>query len=187
MLGTFTLPPRINDPDMHHGTCVTHVLWCMPGSLTSGFLWSRRREAFPPFPVHAQPAILRIWQEAHDLKKRGNVLDMYFMKIYLPTTCFTTILPYNAFFPEKQFVTWYMLFRCFNFVIMVFFSQLGFDDATTVWTLAVTKGRADVSIISTMLSYHFIQVTTSHLKWSAIIFSMLPPILPNNNNGKQTV
>ena len=22
-------------------TCVTHVPWCMPGSLTSGFLWSR--------------------------------------------------------------------------------------------------------------------------------------------------
>ena len=36
--------PRVNDPYMHHGgTCVTHVSWCMPGSLTSGFLWSRWR------------------------------------------------------------------------------------------------------------------------------------------------
>ena len=26
----------INDPDMHHGTCVTHVSWCMSGSLTRG-------------------------------------------------------------------------------------------------------------------------------------------------------
>ena len=26
---------------MHHGTCVTHVPWCMPGSLTNGFLWRR--------------------------------------------------------------------------------------------------------------------------------------------------
>ena len=36
-------PPslRVDDPDMHHGTCVTHVPWCMPGSLTSGFPWSR--------------------------------------------------------------------------------------------------------------------------------------------------
>ena len=38
MSGTF---PR------HHGpaipTCETHVPWCMPGSLTSGFLWSRYR------------------------------------------------------------------------------------------------------------------------------------------------
>ena len=35
--------PLVSDPDMHHGTCVTHVPWCMPGSLTSGFLWSRWR------------------------------------------------------------------------------------------------------------------------------------------------
>ena len=31
------------DPDVHHGTCMTHLPWCMPGSLTSGFLWSRWR------------------------------------------------------------------------------------------------------------------------------------------------
>ena len=37
-------PPRVSDPDMHHDTCVTHVPWCMPGSLTSCFLWSRWRE-----------------------------------------------------------------------------------------------------------------------------------------------
>ena len=43
MPGTFSAPLRISDPDMHHGTCVTHVPWCMPGSLTSGFLWSRWR------------------------------------------------------------------------------------------------------------------------------------------------
>ena len=43
MPGTFSPPPRVNDPGMHHGTCVTHVPWCMPGSLTSGFLWSRCR------------------------------------------------------------------------------------------------------------------------------------------------
>ena len=41
--GTFSPPPRVSDPDMHHGTCVTHVPWCMSGSLTSGFLWSRCR------------------------------------------------------------------------------------------------------------------------------------------------
>ena len=43
MPGTFSPPPRFSDPDMHHGTCVTHVPWCMPGSLTSGFLWSQWR------------------------------------------------------------------------------------------------------------------------------------------------
>ena len=28
---------------MQHGTCVTHVPWCMPGSPASSFLWSRWR------------------------------------------------------------------------------------------------------------------------------------------------
>ena len=36
MPGTFSPSPQVSDPDMHHGTCVTHVPWCMPGSLTSG-------------------------------------------------------------------------------------------------------------------------------------------------------
>ena len=30
-------------PDMHHGTCVTHLPWCMLGSITSSFLCSRWR------------------------------------------------------------------------------------------------------------------------------------------------
>ena len=40
---TFSLPSRVSDPDIHHGTCVAHLPWCMPGSLTSGLLWSRWR------------------------------------------------------------------------------------------------------------------------------------------------
>ena len=61
MPGTFSPPPRVSNPDMHHGTCVTHVPWCMPGLLTRVFLWIQRRgETFPAFPAHAQPAILRI-------------------------------------------------------------------------------------------------------------------------------
>ena len=43
MPGTFSPSPQESDPDMHHGTCVTHVPWCMPGSLYSSFLWNRRR------------------------------------------------------------------------------------------------------------------------------------------------
>ena len=62
MPGTFSPSPQVSDPDMHHGTCVTHVPWCMSGSLTSGFLWNRRwGKTIPTFPAHAQPAILRIW------------------------------------------------------------------------------------------------------------------------------
>ena len=49
--GSFSFPSQVSDPDMHHGTCVTHVPWCMPGSLTSSFLWSRRRgKMFPAYP-----------------------------------------------------------------------------------------------------------------------------------------
>ena len=66
MPGTFSPPPRVSDPDMHHGTCVTHVPGCMPGSLTTSFIWSRRQgKTLQAFPAHAQPAILRIWQEGH--------------------------------------------------------------------------------------------------------------------------
>ena len=38
--GTLSPPSRVSDPDMHHGTCITHVPWCISESLTSGFLWS---------------------------------------------------------------------------------------------------------------------------------------------------
>ena len=41
--GTFSPPLRVSNPDMHHGTCVTHVPWCMSGPLTSGFPWSQWR------------------------------------------------------------------------------------------------------------------------------------------------
>ena len=44
MPGIFSPLMRVSDPDMHHGTCVTHVPWCMPGLLTSGFLRNRWRE-----------------------------------------------------------------------------------------------------------------------------------------------
>ena len=43
MVGTFSPPPMVSNTDKHHGTCVTHVPWCMLGSLISGLLWSRWR------------------------------------------------------------------------------------------------------------------------------------------------
>ena len=52
--------PLVNDPGMHHGTCVTHVPWCMSGSLApSG------GENVPGIPGACAPAIFRNWQEAH--------------------------------------------------------------------------------------------------------------------------
>ena len=50
MPGTFSPPPRLSNPDMNHGTCVTHVPWCKPGSLTSTFLGSQWRESVPSIP-----------------------------------------------------------------------------------------------------------------------------------------
>ena len=32
----FQRKPLVTDPGMHHGTCVTHVPWCMSGLLTRG-------------------------------------------------------------------------------------------------------------------------------------------------------
>ena len=58
----FQRKPIVSDPGMHHGTCVTHVPWCMSGSLTCV-----DGENVPGIPGACAPAILRIWQEAHAL------------------------------------------------------------------------------------------------------------------------
>ena len=55
----FQRKPLVSDPGMHHGTCVTHVPWCMSGSLASG--------GGKNVPGACAPAIFRIWQEAHEL------------------------------------------------------------------------------------------------------------------------
>ena len=85
MPGTFSLPPRVSDPDMHHDTCVTHVPWCMPGSLTSSLLWSRRqgkrsrhsrRMRNPQFYVSGKRLMamtLTFWSQS--LRTSGPVLD----------------------------------------------------------------------------------------------------------------
>ena len=88
---TYSPPPRVNDPDMHHGTCVMHVQWCMLGSLTSGFLCSQwrgkrfrhsRRMRKPPIrqEAHAQVltytvVTLRIWDtEADDFSMNMAII-----------------------------------------------------------------------------------------------------------------
>ena len=66
MPGTFSPPPRVSYPDMHYDTCrdaraVMHAgiaNWRFPLKSVAG-------KTFPTFPVHAQPAILRIWLDAH--------------------------------------------------------------------------------------------------------------------------
>ena len=63
MPGTFSPPLRKSDPDMHHGTCVTHARTVMHAGVANlRFpLKSVAGKTFPAFPAHAQPAILRIW------------------------------------------------------------------------------------------------------------------------------
>ena len=72
MPGTFSPPPRVSDPDMHHGPCVTHVPWCMSGSLNSGFPHSQwrgkhfrhsQRMRNIPFFVSGNRSI--VWQQWH--------------------------------------------------------------------------------------------------------------------------
>ena len=58
----FQRKPLVSDPGMHHGTCVTHVPWCMSGSRTRG-----GGKNVPGIPGACAPAISRIWQEAHGL------------------------------------------------------------------------------------------------------------------------
>ena len=79
----FQRKPLVSDPGMHHGTCVTHVPWCMSGSLTCG-----DGENVPGIPGACAPAILRIWQEAHGhtiqvFRIMSNICGMQFIKINL--------------------------------------------------------------------------------------------------------
>ena len=79
---------------MHQGTCVTHVLWCMPGSLTSGFLWSRwrgkrsrhsRRMRNPHYyvsgkrpmasQIEGNPAVFSTACSGDPLRNQGNIID----------------------------------------------------------------------------------------------------------------
>ena len=64
--------PRVSDPDMHHGTCVTHVPWCMSGFLTRG-----GGENVPSIPGACATAILRIWQEAHGLMSEMHLQPFF--------------------------------------------------------------------------------------------------------------
>ena len=66
--------PLVSDPGMHHGTCVTHVLWCMSGSLTYG-------ENVPGIPGACAPSILRIWQEAHGVTWHTGMICIELCKV----------------------------------------------------------------------------------------------------------
>ena len=73
--GTVSPSPQVNDPDMHHGTCVTHAPWCTPGSLLAvsfeiGGGWKRsrhsRRMRNLQFYVSGKRPIIR-YSPTHDI------------------------------------------------------------------------------------------------------------------------
>ena len=85
--------PLVSDPGMHNGTWVTHVPWYMSGSLTCG-----DGENVPGIPGACAPAILSIWQEAHDgithwglIKIAGIIITNYFSSQILTTTVWATV------------------------------------------------------------------------------------------------
>ena len=81
MPGTFSRhrllrKPPVSDPDMHHGTYITQVPWCMSGTPNRG--------GGEKFPAHAQPANLRIWQEAHWASARAQAEAMWAIYLHCP-------------------------------------------------------------------------------------------------------
>ena len=76
----FQRKPLVSDPGMHHGTCVTHVPWCMSGSLTCG-----DGENVPGIPGACAPPILCTWQEAscYLSTHTGAVLTLREALVYL--------------------------------------------------------------------------------------------------------
>ena len=64
------------DPGMHHGTCVTHVPWCMSGSLTGG-----GGENVPGIPGACATRnfayLIRGPYDKHNIKSRGFVTSQH--------------------------------------------------------------------------------------------------------------
>ena len=88
----FQRKPLLSDPGMHHDTCVKHVPWCLSGSLNR-VGW----ENVPGIPgVHAPPAILRIWQEAHGGKWSHCLSDCLSMKNLPKIIDFSSYLQINT-------------------------------------------------------------------------------------------
>ena len=138
MSGTFSQPQQVSDPDMHHGMCVTYVSWCMPGSLTSGFLWSRwrgkrfrhsRRMRNPQFYVSGKRPMHRcfsfiplsisaiwdyhIWNALSQTLVSKFRIDGYGATIYNPPV---SHLGYSLLRPTAYFNTLYVG-RCFTRIV----------------------------------------------------------------------
>ena len=132
----FQRKPLVNDPDMHHGTCVTHVPWCMSGSLTCG-----DGENVPGIPGACAPAILRIWQEAHGWNK-GPLLcwlkwlryirfHLYFDVIFLQVNRPEYDIWVYTSYCRRHRITWRMKGRSLNLGVMKLSPGLSWTSLST--------------------------------------------------------
>ena len=101
--------PLVSDPGMQHGTCVTHALWCMRRSLTRG-----GGEMFSAFPGHAQPAILRNWQETHGMNILWNVFLLF--KYFLHFLFVIIEAWYNQLYQMDIYITKSNSFKTSTFI-----------------------------------------------------------------------
>ena len=61
--------PLVGDPGMHHGMCC---------DASQNRYTAVVGKTFPALPAHAQPAILRIWQEAHGIATHLKIKSQHF-------------------------------------------------------------------------------------------------------------
>ena len=61
--------PLVSDTGMHHGTCVTHVPWCMSGSLIRGY--QRKRSRLSRCMRNPQLYISGKWSMEHQSERRS--------------------------------------------------------------------------------------------------------------------
>ena len=96
MTVTFSPPPRVSDPGMHHGTCVTHVTWCLPGSLTSGFFEVGGGENVPGIPgACATRNFAYLVRDPSALAMHDVNVSLYTCTLYHPNQ--SSIVPVQAF------------------------------------------------------------------------------------------
>ena len=75
----------VSDPGMHHGTCVTHVPWCMSESLTRG-----DGANVPGIPITCTTRNFRYlargpWDMQSDVSTCGTLWNVYKRLYYSPT------------------------------------------------------------------------------------------------------
>ena len=105
LAGTYYPSPRVTNPDMRHDTCVTHVQWCMPRSLTGGFLWSRWRGNVP-----GNPGACTTRNVSYLI--RGPWYDKFMLWILIPRLLINQINLRNIYLnPFKVVVLSHWLFR----------------------------------------------------------------------------